>query len=798
VATTETLNTGLNVQTRAEAGAVMDRRKYIGMNVLRTEDPTFLTGKGRYTDDISLTGMVHAAFLRSSQPHARILGIDKTRALAIDGVIDVIVQSDLEGVIGPFSTTVARPEVETVTRAILNSTTALYVGQPIAIVVAESRYIAEDGVDALDVEWEVLDPIMDPEKALEADSPLLYPEMGTNNFAHIEFQRGDVKGAFERADHVFRKRFHAGRFMAAPLEARGVIADWEEAAGELTVWSSSQVPNLVRTYTAGPLGIPESKMRVISDGVGGGFGMKAHVFDEEVLIPAASKLVGRPVKWIEDRYENLAASLHSKEVIIYLEMAVQDDGTFLAFRGHYIGVGGAWPAHPWTSLIDPLPAASLLPSFYDIEAVETSIDAPMTNRCPLGAYRGVGWTPGHSARETMIDDIARELGIDPLEIRLKNTIPDSEPFVSVTGMKYDGGSYSGSMNRVKEMIDYDGLLKKQAELRREGRYIGIGWSPWVEPCAWGSEVAKANGFAAEFFDAASVTIDRGLRHGHVRQPHGRRRRRRDHARGQRGARQDHPPRRARDGGQPRGRRAGGRQGERQRRAGQSHDDAGARHAVLLRRAEPHPGRRAVADRDALLRPAGDVQQRHDRRDRRGRHRDRQGSPAAHRRVRGLRHDAEPDGDRRADAGRDRAGHRRRHVRGPRLRRERAVPRQLADGLPLPGDDGGPEHRDLPHRDPLDRHGGRHQGDGRVRHDLVPGRVPERDRRRDQPVRRHQDHEVADRPERHPGDDSQRSAGPAGQGGLRDRVLVSAGGREPPARPFGGEMPAVQTLAVGAR
>jgi carbon-monoxide dehydrogenase large subunit len=502
----ETLNTGLNIQPEAEADAVLQRRKYIGMNVLRTEDPAFLTGRGKYTDDVHLTGMLHAAFLRSAQPHARIVSIDKTRALALDGVIDVITGEDLEDTVGPFSTTVHRPEVETVTRAILNSKVALYVGQPLAIVVAESRYLAEDGVDALDVEYEVLEPVMDAEKALEEGSPLLYPEMGTNNFAHIEFQRGDVDECFERADHVFKKRFHAGRFMAAPLEARGVIADWD-ASGELTVWSSSQVPNLVRTYTAGPLGIAESKMRVISEGVGGGFGMKAHIFDEEVLIPAASQRVGAPVKWIEDRYENLAASLHSKEVIVYLEMAVQDDGTFLAFKGHYIGVGGAWPAHPWTSLIDPLPAASLLPSFYDIEAVGWSIDAPMTNRCPLGAYRGVGWTPGHSARETMIDDIARELGIDPLEIRLKNMIPDGEEFVTVTGMKYDGGSYSASMLKVKEMIDYDGLRQKQAELREEGRYIGIGWSPWVEPCAWGSEVAKANGFAAEFFDAASVTIE---------------------------------------------------------------------------------------------------------------------------------------------------------------------------------------------------------------------------------------------------------------------------------------------------
>ncbi|MCG3774658.1 MAG: Caffeine dehydrogenase subunit alpha [Nitrospira sp.] len=503
---TESLNTGLNIQTMTEADDVLGRRKYIGMSVLRTEDPVFLTGRGKYTDDVHLPGMLHAAFLRSPYPHAKILSIDKTRALALDGVHAVYTEADFEPILGHYVTTVHREEVLTVDRPIMDSTVARYVGQPIAVVLADSRYLAEDGVDLIDIKWEPLEPVMDAEKALEPDSTLVREDLGTNNFAHIEFQRGDTEGLFEGAAHVFSKRFHHGRFMAAPLEPRGVIADWDVASDELVVWSSTQIPHLIRTFTAGPLGIAESKMRVIADHVGGGFGMKAHVFDEEALIPASSKLSGKPIKWIEDRYENLAASLHSKEMIIYLEAAVDKDGKFLAFKGHYIGVGGAWPAHPWTSLIDTLPAASLLPSIYDIQAVSTQIDAPLTNRCPTGAYRGVGWTPGHVARETFIDDIAREMEIDPAEIRLMNSIPD-EPFVSVTGMKYDGGSYSASLRKTLEMIDYEGLRKKQAELLKEGRYLGIGISPYVEPTAWGSEVAKANGFAAEFFDAANVTVE---------------------------------------------------------------------------------------------------------------------------------------------------------------------------------------------------------------------------------------------------------------------------------------------------
>lgn len=502
---TAQLNLGHGIQPAAEAADVLDRKKYIGMSVLRTEDPLFLTGRAKYTDDIHLPGMLHAAFLRSPLPHANIKRINIDGARAIDGVVAVLTEKDFNQVLSKFSTSLNRPEVSTVDRSIMDSETARYVGQPIAMAVASSRYIAEDAVAAIEVDWDPLEPVMDAERAMEADAPLLRPELGTNNFAHIEFQRGDVESTFARAHRVFSKRFHGGRFMAAPLETRGVIGDYNPATGEMDIWTSTQIPHLVRTFVSMPLGMQENKMRVIADSVGGGFGQKAHIFDEEALLPAASKVLRRPVKWIEDRYENLAASSHAKEVICYIDIAVDENGKFLAFRGRYIGVGGAWPAHPWTSLIDPLPAASLLPSIYDIGAVEYAVDSPMTNRCPVGAYRGVGWTPGHSARETMIDDIAQDLDIDPVELRLRNSIPDA-PFVSATGMRYDGGSYSASIRKVMDMIDYDGLRERQRQLREEGRYIGIGFSPYVEPTAWGSEVAKANGFPAEFFDSASVTM----------------------------------------------------------------------------------------------------------------------------------------------------------------------------------------------------------------------------------------------------------------------------------------------------
>ena len=221
-------------------------------------------------------------------------------------------------------------------------------------------------------------------------------------------------------------------------------------------------------------------MRVICPAVGGGFGLKVQLFVEEAIIPELSRRLGTPVKWVEDRYEALAASGHAKEVICELALATDADGRFLALEGHYIGDGGAYLAHPWTSLIDPLCAASFLPGMYDVQNIRYQVDTPFTNKCQSTAYRGVGWTPGQAAREALIEDAARALGIDSLELRLRNTIPDGVPYRSATGCNYDGGSFAESIHRAKELIGYDELRVRQRELRAQGRYLGIGFSPFVE------------------------------------------------------------------------------------------------------------------------------------------------------------------------------------------------------------------------------------------------------------------------------------------------------------------------------
>ncbi len=483
--------------------------QYVGARVLRSEDPTLLTGRARYTDDISLPGMVEVAFLRSPHAHARIVSIDKSAALEVDGVLGVFTGQDLDGVVGKFTATVpGRTDVNPQDLQMIPADKVRYVGDLVAAVVATSRYVAEDAVDLLDVEWEVLPHVIDPEAALEDGAPILHDELGHNNFAHIEHRSGDVAGVFEKADHVFSKRFHAGRFATAPLETRGVVADYDTASGEVVVWSSSQSPHLVRSSIAGPLGISESRVRVIAGAVGGGFGEKCHVFQEEVLVPALSKLVGRPVKWIEDRYENLSASLHAKELIAYIDIACTSEGRFLAFRARLIGANGAYQSYPWTALVEAMTTAGALPSLYDIEALEITIDCPYTNRCPLGAYRAVGRTAGTSVRESLIDDIARELSIDPVELRLRNMI-GNEPSVSLTGARYDGGTYRECTERARELSGYEEFRVRQRRLREEeGRYIGIGVIPSVEASAWGSDMAKANGYlAAEIFDAATVTVE---------------------------------------------------------------------------------------------------------------------------------------------------------------------------------------------------------------------------------------------------------------------------------------------------
>jgi carbon-monoxide dehydrogenase large subunit len=485
------------------AATETERAPYVGQRIKRVEDPKYLRGRATYVDDVALPGMLHAAFLRSPYAHARVTGVDVEAARALSGVVDVLTAGEIEGA---FATGLPREEVKGNTRPFLPADRVRFVGEPVACVVATSRAVAEDAAALIEVSYEELPVVTDAEAALAEGAQLLYDDTESNSFAHIVFENGDVDGAFASADRVFTKRFHHGRFHALPLEGRGLVADWNAGTGELTIWASSQIPHLYRTLLALDLGISEKDVRVIVPDVGGGFGLKLHLFPEDMVVVLASRRLGRPVKWIEDRYEALAASLHAKEIVCELEIAVAADGTFLAMKGRYVGDAGAYAAYPFTPLVDPLCAAVLLPSMYRVEAVRFEVDAAYTNKCPSGAYRGVGWTSGQTAREALVDDVARELGVDAMELRLKNTIPD-EPYVSATGCRYDGGSFGAAQRKAMETIGYDAFRDRQRSAREEGRYLGIGFSPFLEPGGWSGELAKRMGFPFDYLDSASVTVD---------------------------------------------------------------------------------------------------------------------------------------------------------------------------------------------------------------------------------------------------------------------------------------------------
>ena len=480
-------------------------RPYVGQSILRLEDARLLRGRASYVDDVRLPGMLHAAFLRSPFAHASITRIDAAAARDHEAVALVLTAEDVTE-IPAIVTDLPREEVVANNRPVLPSETVRFVGEPVACVIASSRYVAEDALQLIDVEYEPLPVITDPHRALASDAPLLHEGTERNSFAHIEFENGDVEGAFATADRVVTKRFHHGRLHPAPLESRAIAADWDAGRQELTVWLSTQVPHLARTLLCHSIGLTEKQLRVIAPDVGGGFGLKLHLWPEDYLVGYAAKRLGRPVKWIEDRSESLAASLHAKEMTIELELALKADGTFLAVKGRYVGDSGAYASYPWTPLVDTLCAAVMLPSLYDVGAVRYEIDAAYTNKCPTGAYRGIGWTSGQTAREALIDDAARELGMDPMELRLKNTIPD-EPYESATGCRYDGGSYAEAQRKTMELIDYPGFRERQARAREENRYVGVGFSPFLEPGGWSGELAKRMGFPFDYLDAARVTIE---------------------------------------------------------------------------------------------------------------------------------------------------------------------------------------------------------------------------------------------------------------------------------------------------
>ncbi|MFE3998327.1 xanthine dehydrogenase family protein molybdopterin-binding subunit [Nocardioides sp. YIM B13467] len=478
----------------------------IGTRVLRSEDPRLLSGRGQFLADVTLPGELHAAFVRSPVAHARITRIDVSGALDVAGVVLVWTGAEAaeqcEGLVGEF----AVPGCNPTTMPLLARDEVCYVGEPVAVVVADSRYTAEDAAERVAWDFEELPVVVNADDSA-AVTAVANTQLPDNVGLTGDASYGDVAGAFDAADQVVQGRFYTCRVSAAPMETRGVIASYEWASRQLKVWTGTQMPHYLRYCLTAYLGFAEQGIEVITPDTGGGFGQKAHVYVEEMLLPLLARAADRPVKWVEDRRENLMAGTHAHEQFVDISYALDTTGRITGVRTHALGDGGAYHAPPWSMAVEPWCAAVVTPSgMYDVPAVEYSYTAVATNKTPVGAYRGVGYMAGTLARECLADDAARAVGMSPFEFRRHNVVRDF-PWTNAQGIVYDEGSWLATIDTLEEMVDYPAFLERQAKARAEGRYLGLGLSCFVESSGESTAMSQEHGLGDVYHDTATVRLD---------------------------------------------------------------------------------------------------------------------------------------------------------------------------------------------------------------------------------------------------------------------------------------------------
>jgi carbon-monoxide dehydrogenase large subunit len=473
--------------------------KLVGGRVERVEDGRILLGRGRYVDDVSLPGMLHAAFVRSPIAHGRIVSVDVEEARALPGVVGVFTAADLDPIAKPlnfdFQIEGHRPPVHEA----LTADKVRFVGDPIVLVVAESRALAEDACELVAVDYEQLPAVTTTEQGLAANAPVLFEELGDNVIhrdPENQFVFGDVEGVFAAADRVVSARFTQHRHGLVPMECRGGVAHYEPGNDELTYYGSTQSPHLWRMYLSQLLDVPQNRTRVLCKDVGGAFGFKWSIYREDVAIAAASKFLGLPVKWIEDRQENLTAGGSAREETLDVDVAVTGDGLIQAIRVRMTMDHGAYPAMPPSPVFAALVRATLLSALrVPVYAFETTIVA--TNKNPYISYRG----PGASetlVRERMLDLVARELGLDPVEIRRRNLLRrDEQPWKMPSGATVDRAAALETLEAVLEHVDYDDFRREQREARAQGRYLGIGFANSIQPTPGFPDWWESIGFPME-------------------------------------------------------------------------------------------------------------------------------------------------------------------------------------------------------------------------------------------------------------------------------------------------------------
>jgi aerobic carbon-monoxide dehydrogenase large subunit len=477
--------------------------KFVGMPIKRREDPRLITGTATYVDDLHLPGMAFMEILRSPYAHARIVGIDTQPTRQDPRVLAVLTGDDITEVPGPLSIgELDLPNLKVPKHYPLAVGKVRHVGEPVAVVVATDRYAARDALDRITVDYEPLPAAVAMEQALQPGAPVLHEEWNDNLAYTFEMTAGDIDRALREAEVTIRQRILNQRLAPLAMEGRGVVASYHAAKRSLELWSSTQVPHILRTYVATTLHLPENRVRVIAPEVGGGFGSKADIYAEDMLAAYLAMRLRRPVKWTEDRRENFVATIHGRDQIQDVELTAKRDGTITGLHARVLADMGAYYQFFTPSI--PTLTGLLAPGCYKIPNFRFDLRGVFTNKTATDAYRGAGRPEATHLIERMIDLLAMELNMDPVAVRRKNFPAPSEfPFTTASGLSYDSGNYQASLDKAVELIDYRRFREEQVRLRQQGKYLGVGFSTYVEICG----VGPSSSISIGGWESATVRVE---------------------------------------------------------------------------------------------------------------------------------------------------------------------------------------------------------------------------------------------------------------------------------------------------
>ncbi|MFQ5839787.1 MAG: xanthine dehydrogenase family protein molybdopterin-binding subunit [Candidatus Methylomirabilales bacterium] len=473
------------------------------------EDPRLLTGAGQFVDDLRLPRMVHVAFVRSPHAHARITAISVERAGRLPGVVAILTGEEAQKLCKPHRGILLHYKgMKTGPMMPLAVDRVRYAGEPVIAVAATERAVAEDACDLIQLEYQPLPALLDPEEAVRPEAVLIHEELGDNIIYETTLEGGTPDVAFREADRVYRQVFRSGRHTGVPIEPRGLVASFEPPTRAFTLWISSQVPHMMQAILADLLRLEEHRVRVITPDVGGSFGIKIHIYQDDLAACCLALRLGRPVKFIADRRESFLSDIHARDQTVTVDVAAKRDGTLTGMRAKIIAPVGPYSAYPRTSVVEGGQVLRLLPGPYRIRNYSGHLQVVAQNLGITSQYRAVGHPIAATVTEAMLEIIARDLKLDPVEVRRRNLIRREEfPYASCTGNVYDSGSYLESLENLLQAADYSGLRREQAEARTAGRYLGIGLSSFVEITGPGAQFYGVGGAPISAQDGTTIRIE---------------------------------------------------------------------------------------------------------------------------------------------------------------------------------------------------------------------------------------------------------------------------------------------------